>query len=128
MVKGEDVETERIKKRKRLKILTPEIQKTWESIVHNYELIEGAQLSNSFIILMILDGAEDPLTSSDISKFRYVVSKIEKLMTIQGDIGFIIKVGLFSGLREEEIIYSHGKVKSSFRQYFVQFAVTVQFF
>jgi len=32
-------------------------------------LIEGAQLSNSFVILMILDGAEDPLTSSDISKF-----------------------------------------------------------
>jgi hypothetical protein len=69
MVKEEDVETERIKKRKRLKILTPEIQKIWESIAHNYELIEGAQLSNSFIILMILDGAEDPLTSSDISKF-----------------------------------------------------------
>src|ERR687897_49183 len=37
---------------------------------------------------------------------QYVVSKIEKPMTIQGDIGFIIKVGLFSGLREEEIIYS----------------------
>ena len=40
---------------------------------------------------------------------QYVVSKIEKLMTIQGDVGFIIKVGLFSGLREEEIIYSHGR-------------------
>ena len=40
---------------------------------------------------------------------QYVVSKIEKPMTIQGDIGFIIKVGLFSGLREEEIIYSHSK-------------------
>ena len=40
---------------------------------------------------------------------QYVVRKIEKLMTIQGDIGFIVKVGLFSGLREEEIIYSHSK-------------------
>ena len=38
------------------------------SIADNYELIEGAQLSNSFIILMILDKAEESLTSSDISK------------------------------------------------------------
>ena len=40
---------------------------------------------------------------------QFVANKIEKLMGIQGEIGFIIKVGLFSGLREEEIIYSHGK-------------------
>jgi intergrase/recombinase len=40
---------------------------------------------------------------------NYVVNKIEKLTRIQGVIGFIIKVGLFSGLREEEIIYSHSK-------------------
>ena len=30
-------------------------------------------------------------------------------MKIQGEVGFIIKVGLFSGLREEEILYSHSK-------------------
>ena len=30
-------------------------------------------------------------------------------MGIQGDIGFTIKVGLFSGLREDEMIYSHSK-------------------
>jgi intergrase/recombinase len=40
---------------------------------------------------------------------QYVVNKIHKLMEIQGEVGFIIKVGLFSGLREEEIIYSHSK-------------------
>ena len=34
----------------------------------NYELIEGAQLSNSFILLMTLDKAEEALTSSDMSK------------------------------------------------------------
>ena len=56
------------KKLKRFKVLTPNIQKIWKSIVKNYELIEGAQLSNSFIILMILDKAEESLTSSFISK------------------------------------------------------------
>ncbi len=30
--------------------------------------MEGAQLSNSFIILMILDKSKESLTSSDISK------------------------------------------------------------
>jgi hypothetical protein len=30
-------------------------------------------------------------------------------MAMPGEVGFIIKVGLFSGLREEEMIYSHGK-------------------
>jgi hypothetical protein len=38
------------------------------SITDNYELIEGAQLLNSFIILMTLDKAEEALTSSDVSK------------------------------------------------------------
>ena len=28
-------------------------------------------------------------------------------MTIQGEIGLTVKVGLFSGLRENEIIYIH---------------------
>ena len=40
---------------------------------------------------------------------QFVASKIQKLMEIQGEVGFIIKVGLFSGIREEEIIYSHSK-------------------
>lgn len=68
MVKDDDLETERIKKQKRFKVLTPDIQKIWKSIADNYELIEGAQLSNGFIILMTLDKAEEALTSSDISK------------------------------------------------------------
>ena len=37
-------------------------------IADNFELIEGAQLSNGFIILLILDKAEEALTSSDILK------------------------------------------------------------
>ena len=40
---------------------------------------------------------------------KYVATRIQKLMEIQGEVGFIIKVGLFSGLREEEIIFFHSK-------------------
>ena len=40
---------------------------------------------------------------------QFVANKVKTLMDIQGEIGFIIKVGLFSGLREEEIIYCHSK-------------------
>jgi intergrase/recombinase len=40
---------------------------------------------------------------------QFVANKIQKLMEIQGEVGFILKVGLFSGIREEEIIYSHSK-------------------
>jgi hypothetical protein len=68
MVKENDLETKKNKKRKRFEVLSPDIQKIWQSIAVNYELIEGAQLSNSFIILMTLDKAETCLTSSDISK------------------------------------------------------------
>jgi len=36
---------------------------------------------------------------------NFVANKIRDLLAIQGDIGLTIKVGLFSGLREDEIIY-----------------------
>jgi hypothetical protein len=68
MVKRDDLKVEKIKQKKRFEVLTPDIQKIWKSISDNYELIEGAQLSNSFIILMTLDKTEESLTSSDISK------------------------------------------------------------
>jgi len=67
-VKENGRKVEKTNQQNRFKVLTPEIQKIWKSISDNYELIEGAQLSNSFIILMILDKAEEALTSSDISK------------------------------------------------------------
>lgn len=40
----------------------------WNSIVKNYDMILGAQLSNSFIILMVLSESENPLSASEISK------------------------------------------------------------
>ena len=38
------------------------------SIVKNYEMIEGAQFSNSFIILMALNESNKPLNSTEISE------------------------------------------------------------
>ncbi len=43
-------------------------QSIWTSIVKNYEMIEGAQFSNSFIILMTLNESNNPLNSTEISK------------------------------------------------------------
>jgi hypothetical protein len=51
MVKDESKKIEGIKKRFQVPAI-PGVQKTWESITRNYDLIEGAQLSNSFIKLM----------------------------------------------------------------------------
>jgi hypothetical protein len=40
----------------------------WESIAKNYEFIEGAQMSNSFIILMALSESKEPLSTTQISE------------------------------------------------------------
>lgn len=40
----------------------------WESIAKNYEFIEGAQMSNSFIILMVLSESKEPLSTTQISE------------------------------------------------------------
>ena len=40
----------------------------WRSISQDYEMIQGAQLSNSFIILMALNESEKPLNSTEISE------------------------------------------------------------
>ncbi len=37
-------------------------------MVKNYDMILGAQLSNSFIILMALNESKNPLSASEISK------------------------------------------------------------
>jgi hypothetical protein len=49
--------------------------KIWNEIVKNYEMIQGAQLSNSFILLMTLNEARQPLTTTQISE---LISKRSK--------------------------------------------------
>jgi len=47
----------------------------WESVAKNYEFIEGAQMSNSFIILLALNGSKEPLSTTQISEKIAINSK-----------------------------------------------------
>ena len=49
--------------------------KIWNAIVKNYEMIQGAQISNSFILLMVLNEATQPLSTTKISE---LISKRSK--------------------------------------------------
>jgi hypothetical protein len=49
--------------------------KIWNAIVKNYEMIQGAQISNSFILLMVLNEAIQPLSTTKISE---LISKRSK--------------------------------------------------
>ena len=62
-VKGSDQKKEK-------KSIEPnsERHRIWESIAKNYDMIEGAQLSNSLIILMALSESKDPLNTTQISQ------------------------------------------------------------
>jgi hypothetical protein len=43
-------------------------EKVWHSISKNYDMIQGAQLSNSFIILIALSESKRPLTTTQVSE------------------------------------------------------------
>src|SRR5919109_672060 len=49
--------------------------KLWDSISKNYEWISHAQISNSFILLMVLNEAKKPLTAGEISEIIAQKSK-----------------------------------------------------
>jgi DNA-binding PadR family transcriptional regulator len=59
---------EKQKKKQHLKESDHTNQKIWESIAKNYDMIQGAQLSNSFITLMALYEANKPLNTTQISE------------------------------------------------------------
>jgi predicted transcriptional regulator len=56
------------KKKKTPTELNLATQKIWDSIAKNYDMINGAQLSNSFIILMALNDSKNPLNTTQISE------------------------------------------------------------
>jgi predicted transcriptional regulator len=60
--------TQKQKRKTNLTQPDPIVQKIWDSITRNYALIQGAQLSNSFIILMALSEAKEPLNTTQISQ------------------------------------------------------------
>lgn len=62
--------------KKYIKNIEPKNQIVWESIAKNYEMIQGAQLSNSFIILMALEENNgEPLNTTQISELIAVRTK-----------------------------------------------------
>src|SRR5215469_7506464 len=71
-VQTEDVEGITKKNQKEISAST---SKLWSSIVKNYEMIQGAQLSNSFILIMVLNETKEPLTTTQISE---LISKRSK--------------------------------------------------
>jgi hypothetical protein len=47
-------------------------QTLWPSIARNYEMIQGAHIRNSFILLMALSEAKEPLSTTQLSE---IISK-----------------------------------------------------
>src|SRR3954447_23592604 len=70
------IKDEKKNKKKYIKNIEPESQNMWDSIAKNYQMIQGAQLSNSFIILMALEENNgEPLNTTQISEIIAVRTK-----------------------------------------------------
>jgi hypothetical protein len=63
------------KQRRDIKETSLSSQKIWENIAKNYDMVEGAQLSNSFILLMALSDGKEPLNTTQISELISFNSK-----------------------------------------------------
>ncbi len=68
MVKAPEPDLVKQRKKMNLKKFDAENHLIWTSIAKNYDMIEGAQLSNSFIILKVLDQSTEALSTTEISK------------------------------------------------------------
>ena len=69
----------------------PECKEVIEKIINRYGLNIGLDMHQRIYIV----------------DENFVANKIEVLMRIQGEIGLSVRVDLFSGLRQDEIIYMH---------------------
>ena len=69
----------------------PECKELIEKIINRYGLNIGLDMHQKIYIV------DD----------NYVLNSVKKLITIPGEIGLTIKVGLYTGLRQEEIVYLH---------------------
>jgi hypothetical protein len=80
MSEDEDARSQKQKEEKRLENEAERIEKVWKDMTDNYKMVEGAQLSNSFIILLTLKTSKKPMSSVEISKTisEYSLGKIYK--------------------------------------------------
>jgi intergrase/recombinase len=69
----------------------PECKELIEKIISRYSLNIGLDMHRRIYIV------DD----------NFVANKVKDLLKIQGEIGLTVRIGLFSGLREEEIIHIH---------------------
>jgi intergrase/recombinase len=69
----------------------PECKELIEKIISRYSLNIGLDMHRRIYIV----------------NDNFIANKVKDLLKIQGEIGLTVKVGLFSGLREEEIIHIH---------------------
>jgi hypothetical protein len=69
----------------------PECKELIEKIINHYGLNIGLDMHQKIYIV------DD----------NYVANKVKDIVVIPGEIGLTVKVGLYSGLRQEEIIYLH---------------------
>jgi DNA-binding PadR family transcriptional regulator len=87
--------------------------KLWDSISKNYEWISHAQISNSFILLMVLKEAKKALTAGEISEIIAQKSKgcLYKVpSTLRDALEYRLKR---EGLVEDEIIASRSSTNKS---------------
>jgi len=86
--------------------------KLWNSIAKNYEWISHAQISNSFILLMVLQEAKKALTAGEISEIIAQKSK-GRLYKVPSTLRDALEYRLKrEGLVENEIIASKPTNKS----------------
>ena len=80
--------------------------KLWNSIAKNYEWISHAQISNSFVLLMVLNEAKKALTAGEISEIIAQKSK-GRLYKVPSTLRDALEYRLKrEGLVEDEIITS----------------------
>ena len=87
--------------------------KLWDSITKNYEWISHAQISNSFILLMVLNEAKKALTAGEISEIIAQKSngRLYKVpSTLRDALEYRLKR---EGLVEDEIVTSRSSVRKS---------------
>src|SRR6478609_4073439 len=73
---NKDKQVKENEKKKHIQNIEPKSQSIWDSIAKNYEMVQGAQLSNSFIILMALEESNgEALNTTQISEIIAVRTK-----------------------------------------------------
>jgi DNA-binding PadR family transcriptional regulator len=87
--------------------------KLWDSIAKNYEWISRAQISNSFILLMVLNEAKKALTAGEISEIIAQKSK-GRLYKVPSTLRDALEYRLKrEGLVEDEIITNRSSIHKS---------------